>query len=248
MSLRRPKASWRGGALLVLGLASLGPAQATPPDIVNIGDELFALGKDAVLVLRRSRDNLGLYNAEVDSTALVAIDRQSGAERIWPVYRTRRLPDYEADASGMRMQVLPEAIAGAVNPYDILHELQARPLSWPGDFDPTPGALHEQDGMVSVSYGDDLTYRRPLQEMLDSLAASQAALAQDIPDYTRFGPLGLGDLLSGRQFTAAQCSIADPTRLDDRSGAPPVVLVRFRCEEESDGPSSALLLPLLPTR
>ena len=146
------------------------------------------------------------------------------------------------------MQVLPEPIAGAVNPYDILQELRARPLSWQGDFDLPPGALHEQDGMVSVSYGDGQTYRRPLQEMLDSLAASQAALAQDIPDYTRFGPLGLGDLLSGRQFTVAQCSIADPTRLDDRSGAPPVVLVRFRCEEESDGQSSALLLPLLLTR
>ena len=193
MSLRRPKASRRGGVALDLGLASLGPAGATPPDIVNVSDEVFALGKGAVLVLH-------------------------------------------------------EPIAGAVNPYDILQELRARPLSWQGDFDLPPGALHEQDGMVSVSYGDGLTYRRPLQEMLDSLAASQAALAQDIPDYTRFGPLGLGDLLSGRQFTVAQCSIADPTRLDDRSGAPPVVLVRFRCEEESDGQSSALLLPLLLTR
>lgn len=255
MRLRRPKAWRRGSLALVLGLAALGPARATPPDIVNISDQLFGLGKDAVLVLRSSRDNLGLYDAEVDSTALVAIDRQSGAERIWPVYRTRRLPDLDAGAEGTRMQIRPEPIAGAVNPYDILQELQGRPISWPisspvswhEDFiDRTPGALHQNDGMVSVSFADGLTYRRPLQEMLDSLAASQTALAENIPDYARFGPLRLGDLLSGRQFTPAQCDITDPIRLEDRSGAPPAVLVRLRCEDEPDGQSTALLVTLLP--
>ena len=85
-------------AAITLALACAATmAQATPPDMIHIEDELFGFSPDHVYLLRKSHDNLGLYSAYVRNVALVAIDRHTGDEQIWPVWRIRSVPDQDKD-------------------------------------------------------------------------------------------------------------------------------------------------------
>lgn len=229
---------------LLLGLA-LGcfahSASATPPDIVDVRDELFGISRSSLFLLRTTCDNLGLHTSEHRDVVLVAIERSTGKESLWPVYRARNVPD--EGARGDAQKTVVRMPANAVDPYAKLREAEGYPVG-PGDgFDAARMSVKIEGGILTMSDADGEIARREVASILADVTASLDRLADAIGDYERLAPIRTRDLIGGQTFQAEQCKASDPFAYDDRSGAPPVRIVRLTCQEE-EGQTTSLLMPI----
>lgn len=82
-------------AVSMLGLTL--PASATPPDIIDVRDEIFGISQTQVLLLRTTFDNPGPHIAGRNDVLLVSVDIATGERTLWPVYRIYRGPDPQSD-------------------------------------------------------------------------------------------------------------------------------------------------------
>ncbi|MFV0409174.1 MAG: hypothetical protein ACK5LJ_05600 [Paracoccus sp. (in: a-proteobacteria)] len=219
-----------GPILFSLALACAAPAaQATPPDEISLRDELFGISRNRVFVLRSSHDNLGAYDAETRNIALIAIDRQTGAEQeIRPVYRTSRFPDYGGDPDGLMMKLKAPALPGAVDPYAILRAAEGHPvIGRIGMSDASPPSSNPEL-LLPFDDGKHVFIRNP--EMLKSrLVPMLNRFADTMGEYPRPGPLSARDFLTGPEGDKAHCFLDGGVIIDDDAAAVPVNLIRADC-------------------
>lgn len=227
-----------GGLLCLMAHATM----ATPPDILDVHDELFGIAKESILVLRSTRDNLGTYYTDQQDVLLVEIDRETGAETLYPVYRMRSeagtAPD-DSDLSRTRNGTLaPES----VNPYRKLYELNGEPF-WRPDFQKEESvSIKVTADLVRVEFDDGVVAEAERAALLGRHASALDDLAKALGEYSRIAPVTPHDLLDDAVSDPESCQFADAFRHDDLSGAQPVQLLRVTCD--AYGQVTSLLVPI----
>ncbi|MFC4256255.1 hypothetical protein GRI97_11000 [Altererythrobacter xixiisoli] len=216
------------------------PAAATPPDMLTVRDVLFGSTPNQVMVLRTTQDNLGQYYAEQRDTILIVIDRATGREQQYPVYRMRSEADFDIDPMGDRRIARAVPLANAVDPFALLTAAGGMPLI--GDGDPpaegwNTGTAADVDGVMVLTFADGRTARAPMAAILQQMDATLQTTAGVLGDYSRIAPIGTADLLSGRTHA---CRPISARRIDDRSGTAATAILRVDCEEDGDAGISLL--------
>lgn len=230
--------------ILSLGLSS--PATATPPDKIDVRDDLFGIGPTHVFFLRTTFDNLGLHITGRNDVLLVATEIVTGSETIWPVYRAYRGPDYAADETGLADEIKIEPWDGARNPYDILAEFSGVPAvaTYPWWFNDQPELSLTREALT-VAYSDGAAYRLETEALFAGLTATRERLADAIGEYDRMAPVTNRDLLTDTHFDVGSCAATDPIRRAATTNGMPVQLVRVTCEVE-DGMISSSHYVIVP--
>lgn len=225
-------------------LVSCISAQATPPDIINVRDEFFGVSASKIFVLRITYDNLGLHSTEQRDAVLVALDRETGNQSYWPVYRARYMPDYERDETGASGRIESLALPETVDPFEILGEFDGMPAGTKIIGYEAAADLQFVEDTVLVSYGDGAEFRADMGELSQGVAASLGTLADLIGDYDRVAPVQTRDLLEALTFSPDQCQVTDTRRFDVPLGEAPSLIGRLTCHDNAG--QSVSLLVLLP--
>lgn len=223
------------------------PAAATPPDVIEIEDQLFALSNDTVFVLRSSTDNLGVYYSLYRETWLVAIDVESGAETSWLVWRGRRDTVFGEDGSDESlavtlidreawhdpMQVIGDAGAELVLGDD-RHARETEPLvaNAAGMFD------------VSIDYWPHFAWQRGAA--LDRARRSVATLAANVAEVDRLAPVTTAELFAMREVDWDSCQFRQHG-YPRGAGANSYLLVRVDCEGMDNGERTSLIQAVSPS-
>lgn len=217
-------------------------AAATPPDLVDVTDSFLGLSPDKIFLLRATRDNLGVYEAEQRDVTLVEIDRATGQARLDLVYHSRSAPTEPSptDAAPTRMTTARLA-ADPINPFAVLQAQSATvlPLS-----EAERGEIARRNDLLEISFENQSLIEVSAAALLAQAFTNLAALAEHIGDYPRLAPVGLQDLIGQQPFSTGQCRIDAAFSLFDFSGKPPARLVQLECENE--GQKLSMLLPVLP--
>lgn len=231
--------------MLVAAFCSIGQmAAATPPDMISVRDELFGIAPGSIVLMRTTDDNLGLYDAEHHDSVLVVVDRETGQETLWPVYRVRRTADLNRDATGILQTAVGEVLPGAVNPYEKLRILHGIPKPALYKTTSDQGEVVVQGGMLTIRYDDGVVIEAQISGILGQLEASLDRLAETVGDYPRFAPISTTDLLKGRLYAPQVCDFTEPFSYDDKSGHETIRLLRATCTDE--GEVTSILVQLRP--
>lgn len=224
-------------AIVCAGSLAAAPASATPPDVIDVRDEVFGITPGQVLVLRSTRDNLGLYEAEHRDVFLVAIDRASGKETLHPVYRAQTGPGEQADRPP---RTQGSRLPGSVDPFEVLRKAGgiARDRS---EWRTGPSASLRADA-VSIAFQDGATVQLKLAPLLRRVSSSLDELAGAIGDYSRLAPISTRDLLAGQTFDAAACDFQEPMHYLGLDRTPAVRLMRVTCGAEEQSASLLVLV------
>ncbi len=223
------------------------PAAATPPDVINLRNELFGISTSHVFVLRSTQDNLGLHIADRSDTLLVALDLATGAETLWPVYSVSRGPA-DSDTSGETSEVVMHGPKDSVNPFAILTEYQAVPIEAAFDlgFVGQPLDLTLTEDSLTLTYPETgAVYRLDGATLQSGLTGSVNRVADTIEDYDRFAPVSTRSLLVDRSYDRADCTASDPRQISALIETPPVQLVRVTCTDE-DGLDETSFFVVVP--
>ncbi|SEB59229.1 hypothetical protein [Rhodobacter sp. 24-YEA-8] len=239
---------------LALGLAILqagtDAARATPPDIIDLRDEIFGFSEQSIFLLRSTWDNLGVYSSEQREVFLVVVDRQSGAESLAPVYQVRRDEDQAREASGpgttwwMTRAVVP---AEAVNPWQVLAEARGVPYGAGGQGDSGPAPVEGSlapGGEIHIGLETGWSWRGEGAVLVAGIGSRLDGIAAALGEPQRIAPVTVRDLLAGQVFTDQDCDIAGGQVLDRAAGGPPSALVRIDCVEGEGGQLASLLIVL----
>lgn len=183
------------------------PARATPPDVIAISDQVFALGEDKVFVLRTAFDNLGVYHEDYRETWLVGIDVATGEEALWLVYRGRseRTESVDPEAGRVVVTLLDRELWH--DPMQIIGEAGAELVVGYRSFEPDESPLVPDAG-GTYEIADDYrgTYRWRRDQALARADASALAFASRIADVPRMAPVTTRELLDGRGVIAESCT------------------------------------------
>ncbi len=231
---------------LTIALPAL-PAVATPPDIIEVRDEIFGISASYVFLLRSTRDNLGLYTSDRSDTLLVALEVATGVETLWPVYSVYR-GQPESDPSGETTAVFVTSGKDSVNPFEILAKYQAVPVAgaWDHSRSELPPRLALTDGELTMTYPESgAVYRLDGPTLQSGLTASINRLANMIEDYERVAPITTRSLLADRSYVSADCAVSEPRRISALIEATPVQLARVTCTEQ-DGLDETSLFVIVP--
>ncbi|MDO5605942.1 MAG: hypothetical protein Q4G25_12355 [Paracoccus sp. (in: a-proteobacteria)] len=223
------------GALAACGAI---PAQATPPDLIRITDELLAVSAERVFILRSSIDNLGSHSADIRSLALIGIDRATGAETVWPAYAVSRQSD---DESGAVVRPLDQP--GGAASFTILHESAALPVT-PSGTD-TPLVPWEDDGAGALRiHADCAGVRQAGLADLEIRTGRQLADFGRQMDYTRMGALSFAQMLAETDALTGQCQPGYAVQISAGDGGRDPVVMRLQCGED-DGATAVIASVLL---
>ncbi|NPD15355.1 hypothetical protein HOY34_09105 [Xinfangfangia sp. D13-10-4-6] len=242
-----------GAIMLSLALGLAGRAGATPPDVIDVSDEVFGFSQDSIVLLRSLRDNLGLYTAERRYAFLVTVDRASGAESLQPVCQIYRHED--TDQAGNAPGVLSwashdETPDDAVNPWDVLAAAGGSPFR-PGGFQDIEaaglsGSLAAGAIRISAESGSNAAWSGEGAVLLTGAGARLDAVADRLGDMPRMGPLRAGDLLRDQAFGPESCTIADVLIFGGiaggMTGGEPSAMLRMDCGDAEEGLAASLLV------
>lgn len=239
-------------ALTIMACAPM--ARATPPDQIFVQDELFGISPDHIYLLRKSHDNLGLYTADVRAVALIAIDRRTTDEQIWPVWRSRSTPDLDRDDTGMTVTTSNDTLPGAVDPYQILRAaggapVIAAPLAGFMDLIAAPDSTGDATIPAAFQFNDTTRFAPDPAALSDGVGPALDRFIQTMGDYTRFGPLAAADMIVGLHFTASECGYTESSVLVGAPDMPPLNLIRVTCPagaELEGGVAASLWMMVLP--
>ncbi|MHA3915815.1 hypothetical protein [Halovulum sp. GXIMD14793] len=206
-------------------------AGATPPDVIDVFDEVFGISPTHVFIMRTAVDNLGIYAASHTFIVLVGKEIETGRETIWPVYRVISMPDYKASDRGniSKTEVVPEP--NGRNPYDILAEYGGEPassgFSWydTGLFErqyPSPEAVLTAETLTLSAKGS-VTHQIKTDVLFEGMSASLSKLSDYAGEYWRFTTqITPSMMLEDRTFDYEMCRVTDPIKLvalDWKSGS-----------------------------
>lgn len=233
---------------LVFGLAfacAASVAQATPPDFIQIHDQLLAVSAESLFLLRTSNDNLGLYDAEIRTTALIELDRKTGAETVWPAYAARHNPDPDKGVAPYFQLVRPLDLPGTANPFERLRAQNAQP-TLPFDTDTPPARIDVTDGHLTVR-GDDGTITQTDLAALTQIAGQNLEAYGARMDYRRFGVLSFGQVLDSTSFSLDRCRPAEAWQIRDMILPVLPTVIRLDCgDAEGEDLIQTSLILLIP--
>lgn len=178
-------------------------ATATPPDIVDVTDSFLGLSPDKIFLLRATRDNLGVYEAEQRDVTLVQIDRATGQARLDLVYHSRSAPAEPSPTDAALTRVTTAKLAAdPVNLFAVLQVQSATvlPLS-----EAERGEITRRSDLLDISFENQSPIKVSSAALLAQSFTNLAALAEHIGDYPRLAPVGLHDLIGQQPFSTEQC-------------------------------------------
>lgn len=230
---------------LTLGLAA--PAAATPPDMVGLRDELFGVSAEYVFLLRYVFDNHGVYESEQRDLLLVALNRRTRTETIWPVYRARHGADYErGNDLGRPYRIDPITVEGQVDPFAKLREMQGMPIGPAWMRDSTPARVEPGDRMVTLTDEAGRRFGQDIAALRQARATALTATADAIGDYPRMNQTTIHDLLGTLDEWQQDCIYTDGYRFSSELGAAPTAMLRVTCTDGEDGQEWSLLMLVPP--
>lgn len=236
----------RARLTLALALACAAPAaQATPPDLVQIHDQLLAVSAESLFLLRTSNDNLGLYDAEIRTIALIELDRDTGAETVWPAYATRHYRDPDKGKAPYFQLIQSPDLPGSTNPFKRLQDQNAQP-TLPFETDTPPVRIDTSDGQLIIRGDDGTSVQADLVTLVQTAGRTLGAYGARI-DYQRLGVLSFGQLLEDTAFSYDRCHPAEAQQIRDMTAPVPPTIPRLDCgDAEGDDLIQASLILLIP--
>ena len=240
---------------LTLALAALVPttAHATPPDAMDVSDELFGISDTHLFVLRHTDDNLGQYTKSARHVFLVAVDLKTAEEEYWRVSLTVRGEKWDEDGNSVGMVTERQYRPNETNPHDILGKRGGLPLSaavlrastfLKADFT-------ADDGYVKAVTGSGETYEQTYQltakQVTARITASNRNLGQRIWEPARLSrQYTTKQAWADRAVPLDQCTFGDVGRIWVSPEKPRVQLVRATCADEEETGVTSLILVLPP--
>lgn len=231
------------GGIVALSCVLASAVWATPPDMIDIRDELLGVAPCCVLVKRTTSDNLGLYGAIHSDVVLVNIDREGGMETQYPVYRVRGQPDLDREADGGVLAYHAEPLPGSVEPFALLAEMNGIPAQAADYLVFELKPITRAEDTLVVSALDKGTIQVEIAELMRQIEASVADLALVVGEYDRLAPVTTTELLDGRISDPSDCRFDFAWSLDDRSGGAPTTMLRADCDNEGEITSILVWLP-----
>lgn len=237
--------------IAALALAFTAPAHATPPDALDVSDELFGISKTHLFVLRHTDDNLGQYTKSARHVFLVAIDLKTAEEEYWRVSLTVRGEKYDESGESIGMVTERQSRPNEANPYDILGKNGGQPLSASAlrayPFPKAEISTDTKSVSVKAEFGPSFAMKRALAD--ERITASNRNLGQRIWEPVRMSrQYTTKQAWADRTVPLEQCIFSDVGRVWFSPETPRVQLVRATCaEEEETGVTSVILvLPPIP--
>lgn len=243
----------RARLTLALALACAAPAaQATPPDLVQIHDQLLAVSAESLFLLRTSNDNLGLYDAEIRTIALIELDRDTGTETVWPVYAARHYRDPDNSKAPHFQLIQPLDLPGSTNPFKRLQDQNAQPTlpfetdTPPVRIDTPPVRIDTSDGQLIIRGDDGTSVQADLVTLVRTAGRNLGAYGARI-DYRRFGVLSFAQLLEDTALSYDRCHPVEARQIRDMTAPVPPTILRLDCgDAEGDDLIQASLILLIP--
>lgn len=218
-------------AACLFPLVLSGPLAATPPDIIDVRDEIFGISAEKILLTRTTSDNLGIHTGEMRLMYLVEIDRQSFAEQIFPIYSFRQTEYYDSVADKAAPEIQAEIPDGAVKPYQRLADLKGRPLVGLDGIRST-AEITRKGTFLEISLPGNEPFSVEVSELWNRMTLSIDQLVEVIPIYPRLAPVTVSDLLAGGDFSQQECEYSDVATYFDNLG-PEITMLRVTCDDES---------------
>lgn len=234
-------------ACAVGALLAATPAAATPPDVIDIRDQLVALSDDTVFVLRSSVDNLGVYYSSYRETWLVAIDVASGEETSWLVWRGRRDTMFGANVDNEWTEVTTFNRADWHDPMQVIADAGAELVLGDGRGRSADEALvPDASGrfVVGGEYWPRFTWQR--DPALEHARTSVATLVANVAETDRLAPITTAELFAMREVDWDGCAFHQagyPQGVGERT----YLLVRLDCESEDTGERTSLIQVFSPS-
>lgn len=229
---------------LFVALSAIAPAAlATPPDLINVRDEVFGVSSCCLLTLRTTSDNLGIYDGVHRDVVLVVTDRESLEETQYPVYRVRGRIDHDSvDLAYVYKAARPPE---AVDPFAVLSSLDGGPQSSADNFLSAAGPVGRADDRLTIPIKGDGQISVEVEDILQRAEESINGLAAVVGDYERLAPVETGELLAGRIGDGADCDFPEAWLLGHRTDGAPVALLRMYCDS-MEGESTSILTLAAP--
>ncbi|HCP80166.1 MAG TPA: hypothetical protein DIT67_00720 [Octadecabacter sp.] len=216
--------SWVRSLKLFALLAALAtPAVATPPQIVWVKDQLFAISATQVLILRTISDNHGYHQTEQTDTFLIVRDLATGQDiSINAVERV-------VANSVIDVDITHYPLDNVVNPYAVRQELNAAPLSDPRRFHLN---VEIYDDAVRASDHEGVTHYARWSDIFPSIFASLQSTRDLLPILKMEGGFDALDLDGFLHPVGCEVVAAANTRYISTIDT---MLVQLACEDEEVG-------------
>ncbi|MEL7445009.1 MAG: hypothetical protein AAGK02_04265 [Pseudomonadota bacterium] len=183
------------------------PANATPPDVIDIREEAFGINATHVFVIRTSGDNLGTYESMRAESFLAAIDLETGEEELWLLDRLKRSMDYSAAGEPLGWVVERDEDLIPVSPFAVLAERKAIPwnaVSQDGGDLIAPGLSQDAEA-ISVIYSHGSVYRVSKERLESRLSKLAASMAENVADHRRMSSITTRQIFADRSIPLATC-------------------------------------------
>lgn len=171
--------------------------------------------------------------------ALVAIDRKTGNEQIWPAMRisVQHDPGREDLHGSYQRAELPDA----VDPFAKLDEMGGYTIPDGDSLKPislniAPNIGRSGQAIRGFSLPNDLRFEADPRALRISTSRSLDLFGKVMGDYPRHDGRNDAALLTAQDFTDTRCFFGGRFILDDSETAPPVHLVNVGCTEYLSGP------------
>lgn len=200
----------RFAILLVVAFFAVHPAQATPPQVVEVSETLLGINDTHLFVLRRIDDNLGYYIPTQTDVVLIARNHKTNTDdQVWPVMRMVEYGvEFPIDGIEARVKIFP--LPDRVNPFDILLWRKARPLLSPDQlqyFSPfratdnlTTSVAKEALTITDQTPSDETTFQIKDAVAVDLIRRSLNQTRAQLPAYKA----QWGDMLQDLEFDFKQ--------------------------------------------
>lgn len=231
----------------VLGIACAGNASATPPDFIEIRDTPFAANAQSVFVIRQTTDNLGLHHALQVERFLVEIDVDSGKETLHPIYRGHRIEVWNDRVEDNESVATVSPSPDWVNPYRVIADKGAFPLSFHSRSGTPADVRQQQDGdavILNPRHGPQFAFSVKLQ--IERLVKAAGVMAVAVSNASRMSTQSTHEVYAQRTTDPETC-LFRPEGWWFGNAHEPVQLVRITCHEGEELELTSLLFPVRGT-
>lgn len=224
-------------------------AAATPPDVIDVTDELFGISQTHVFVLRHTDDNLGMYTVSARHVFLVAINLATAEEEYWPLFLAVRSERFDENANSVGMVISREYRPIEINPYDILGERAALPVgsafNLASSF-PKP-VINVTADFVTATVEGKATHQLPRAVAEARIETSNSNLAQRVWEPARmYRQYTTKQAFAERKVALEECAYSDAGQLWTAIDKPRVQLVQATCSDADETGVTSVIFALDP--